>query len=42
MCIECFYRLFVDAGNSEEAEEIMENADRNFSYSKRKMYQESF
>lgn len=42
MCIECFYRLFVDVGNSEEAEEIMENADRNFSYSKRKMYQESF
>lgn len=42
MCIECFYRLFLDVGNSKEAEEIMENADRNFSYSKRKMYQESF
>lgn len=42
MCIECFYRLFADARNSEEAEEIMENAKRNFSYSKRKMYQESF
>ena len=42
ICIECFYRLFLDVGNSKEAEEIMENADRNFSYSKRKMYQESF
>ena len=43
MCIKCFYRLFVDVGNSEEeAEEIMKNANTNFSYSKRKMYQESF
>lgn len=43
ICRDCFYKLFVDVGISEEeAKEIMHAADKKFSYSKRKTYQESF
>ena len=40
ICRDCFYKLFVDVGISEEeAKEIMHAADKKFSYSKRKTYQ---
>lgn len=43
ICRDCFYKLFVDVGISEEeVKEIMHAADLKFSYSKRKIYQESF
>lgn len=43
ICRDCFYRLFVDVGISEEeAKEIMCAADKKFSYLKRKTYQKSF
>lgn len=42
MAIECFYQLFIDVGLSEEdAEQIMSNANRRYSYSKRKGWQKT-